>query len=113
MFNNVRHWCFQRVVYLDENILKICYFSSTSIHSDLTMKQLINSNHYEKALQLFDRKSERYNDFDLSMALKACAKLRDYQRGMNIQRQISSRSLLNPFIQTSLIHFYSELFSLI
>ena len=77
------------------------------------MKQLISSKQYEKALELFDKKSERHNDFDLNMALKACAKLRDYQRGINVHRQISSRSLLNPFIQVSLIHFYSEFFSLI
>jgi len=42
------------------------------------------------------------------MALKVRTKLSDYKRGMNIQQKISSHSLNNPFIQTSLIHFYSK-----
>ena len=63
---------------------------------------------YQKALDLFDQQSKMSSDFTITMALKACTKLNDYQRGINIQRQLSSKSLENPFIQTSLIHFYSK-----
>jgi len=102
---------FRRCLSLCEKRYKISSISSSSSSStklDLTMKKLIDSQQYEKALNLFDQQSESSTDICITMALKACTKLQDYKRGMNIQRQLSSRSLNNPFIQTSLIHFYSE-----
>jgi hypothetical protein len=84
--------------------------SSSSVKLDITMKELIDSKQYEKALDLYDQQSEFYSDVSINMALKACTKLYDYKRGINIQRRLSSQSLNNPFIQTSLIHFYSESF---
>jgi len=72
------------------------------------MKKLIDSKQYQKALDVFDKQSKMLTDFDINMALKSCSKLHDYQRGIKIHQQLSSNSLNNCFIQTSLIHFYSE-----
>jgi hypothetical protein len=84
--------------------------SSSSVKLDLTMKKLIDLKQYEKALDLYDQQSQIYSDVSINMALKACTKLYDYKRGIHIQQKLSSQSLNNPFIQTSLIHFYSESF---
>jgi hypothetical protein len=73
-----------------------------------SMKNLIDSKQYGKALDLFQQRSELRTDVFINMALKACTKLYDYQRGINIEKQLSSHSRDNHFIQTSLIHFYSK-----
>jgi hypothetical protein len=103
---------FRRFLSLYPKIYKTSSVSSSpsSIKLDLTMKKLIDSKQYRKALDLFDQQCHLCSDVIINMALKACTKLHDYQRGMNIQRQLSPHSLNIPFIQTSLIHFYSESF---
>jgi hypothetical protein len=73
------------------------------------MKKLIDSKQYQKALDLFQQQSKLPTDISVNMALKACTKLHDYQRGINIEKQLSSHSRNDPFIQTSLIQFYSKL----
>jgi len=73
------------------------------------MKKLIDSKQYQKALDLFQQQSKLRTDISVNMALKACTKLHDYQRGINIEKQLSSHSRNDPFIQTSLIQFYSKL----
>ena len=84
--------------------------SSSSIIVNSTMKKLIDSRQYRNALVLFDEQSQMNTDFDINMALKACTKLQDYERGMKMEQQLSSHSRNNLFIQTSLIHFYSKSF---
>ncbi|CAF3648584.1 unnamed protein product [Rotaria sordida] len=71
------------------------------------MKKLIDSKQYKEALDLFDQQTEICNNFTIDMAIKACTILNDYKRGITIQQKLSSNSLNNPYIQTSLIHFYS------
>jgi hypothetical protein len=73
------------------------------------MKKLIDSKQYQKALDLFQQQSGPRTDVFVNMALKACTKLHDHQCGINIEKQLTSHSRNNPFIQTSLIHFYSKL----
>jgi hypothetical protein len=72
------------------------------------MTKLIDSKQYRNALDIFDQQPELSSDIAINLTLKACTKLNDYQRGFNIQRQLSLKSLKNPFIQTSLIHFCSK-----
>jgi hypothetical protein len=72
------------------------------------MKQLLDSRRYREALNLFDRLSQPVTDMALTLALKACANLRDRERGIQIHHQLSAHSLQDPFIQTSLIHLYSR-----
>ncbi|CAF1159522.1 unnamed protein product [Adineta steineri] len=80
--------------------------SSKAIYS--RMKGLIDSKQYEKALSIFDQESHLCKDIEINMALKACINLKDYQRGMNIQKKLSQNSLENPYIQTTLIQFYMQ-----
>jgi pentatricopeptide repeat protein len=72
------------------------------------MKELIDVRRYKEALDLFDRPSQAPNDYSLNLALKACTKLGLRQRGIKIHQELSSKSLQNPFIQVSLIHFYMQ-----
>ena len=72
-----------------------------------TMKQLIDNRRYRDVLDLFDRETQASTDATRTLALKACAKLGDCERGLRIHQQLSSKSLRNHFIQTSLIHLYS------
>jgi hypothetical protein len=75
------------------------------------MKKLIDSKEYKKALDIFYKQSQFQTNASINMALKASTKLNDYKRGMNIIKQFSKDSLKNPFIQTSLIDFYSKSFT--
>ncbi|CAF0789637.1 unnamed protein product [Rotaria sordida] len=61
-----------------------------------------------KALDLFDQKFEICTDFTIALAIKACTILNDYKRGINIQQKLSSNSLNNSYIQTSLIHLHIQ-----
>ncbi|CAF1219763.1 unnamed protein product [Adineta ricciae] len=81
------------------------HFSTTL---NVQMKKLIDSKRYRHALDIFDKQSHAADDFALNMALKACSNLPDYRRGLEIVRQLSPKSLNNPFIQTSLVHFYMK-----
>ncbi|CAF1390885.1 unnamed protein product [Adineta ricciae] len=81
------------------------HFSTTL---NARMKKLIDSKRYRQALDIFDKQSHAADDFALNMALKACSNLPDYRRGLEIVRQLSPKSLNNPFIQTSLVHFYMK-----
>ncbi|CAF1449460.1 unnamed protein product, partial [Rotaria sordida] len=72
------------------------------------MKKLIDSKQYKEALDLFDQQTEICNNFTIDMAIKACTILNDYKRGITIQQKLSSNSLNNPYIQTSLIRFYMQ-----
>jgi hypothetical protein len=72
------------------------------------MKELINVGRYKEALDLFDHPSQVSNDFSLSLALKACTKLGLRERGIQIHQGLSSKSLSDPFIQATLIHFYMQ-----
>jgi hypothetical protein len=76
------------------------------------MKKLFDSKQYKKALDVFHEQSESRTDVSINIALKSCTMLRNYEYGKIIRQQLSSHSLNNKFIQTSLIQFYSELFLL-
>lgn len=73
------------------------------------MKTLLESRRYKDAIDLFfQRESDVASDVTWNLALKACTKLPDRERGIRIDQQLSSHSRANPFIQASLVHFYSE-----
>jgi hypothetical protein len=86
-------------------------FSNISLSP--TMKKLIDARRYGDALDLFDRQSNVSTDSAFNLALKACTKLADKEHGIRIHQKLSPQSLQNPFIQTSLIHFYSKSRSLL
>ncbi|CAF1615668.1 unnamed protein product [Rotaria magnacalcarata] len=74
------------------------------------LKKRLDSKQYKEALDVFDQKFEICTDFtiDMAMAIKACTMSKDYKRGFNIQKRLSSNSLNNPFIQASLIRLYMQ-----
>ncbi|CAF1522535.1 unnamed protein product [Rotaria sordida] len=84
------------------------YSISSSVTLNSRMKKLIDSKQYKEALDLFDQQTEICNNFTIDMAIKACTILNDYKRGITIQQKLSSNSLNNSYIQTSLIHFYKN-----
>jgi hypothetical protein len=77
-----------------------------------TMKNLISSKKYLQALDLFDKEFSICTNVTFTLALKASTKLSDEERGIRIHQQLTSTLLKDPFILTSLIHFYSKYSSL-
>ena len=102
--------CFFTFIKVDARYLS--QIPTSPIILDLTIKRLIASQKYEEALDLFDRRRSQCTNVTFTLALKACTKLSDYDRGIRIHQQLSSYLLEDPFIQASLIHFYSKLRSL-
>jgi hypothetical protein len=76
------------------------------------MKLLNEKKQFKKALELFEKyqnKSiETLSSFTITQALKACAQMRDLERGLTIHRLISSRIKNDSYILTSLVHLYSK-----
>ncbi|CAF1249238.1 unnamed protein product [Rotaria magnacalcarata] len=72
------------------------------------MKTLIDSKEYKKALNLLYEHYDISTDFTKNMAIKACIRLHDYNEGHRILQKLSPTSLNDPYIQTSLIHFYMQ-----
>ena len=83
--------------------------SLLSINMNIKMKKLINARQYKDALDVFDCQSQRSDDVSLNLALKACTKLSNNERGIEIHKKLSSKSLQNRFIQASLVNFYSKI----
>lgn len=73
---------FHHVLSSYEKKCNISSLKSSLIKLDVTMKNLIDSQQYEKALDLFSQPSEVHTDITINMALKACTKLSDYKRGI-------------------------------
>lgn len=84
------------------------HFSLTPVNLDLQMRDLIKKERYRDALDLFNRQSAPLSDVSINLALKASTKLSDYESGERLYRHYFSKSLTNPFLQTSFIHFYSK-----
>ncbi|CAM4776931.1 unnamed protein product [Rotaria magnacalcarata] len=82
--------------------------SALSNNLNSTMKTLIDSKEYKKALNLLYEHYDISTDFTKNMAIKACTKLHDYNEGHRILQKLSPTSLNDPYIQTSLIHFYMQ-----
>ncbi|CAM4827283.1 unnamed protein product [Rotaria magnacalcarata] len=72
------------------------------------MKKLIDSQQYRQALAIFDRQLSIGDQITFTLALKACTKLNDYQYGIRIHQQLSLKAIEDPYLQTSLIHFYMQ-----
>ncbi|CAF1454984.1 unnamed protein product [Rotaria magnacalcarata] len=84
-----------------------------SIDSDLgdQMKILNDNKQYTKTLELFDRHKEnieKYSNWVIIQALKACSQTKDIKRGSNIHNLVSSRLKHDPYILPALIHLYMQ-----
>lgn len=80
--------------------------SSTNFYSKL--KQLFHFKQYQQILDLFDQQSREHTNAEITLALKACILSSQYQRGVNIEKQLSSKALNDPYIQTTLLQLYSK-----
>lgn len=87
-----------------------CLTLSTSslTQLDMTMKKWVDSKQYHQALDLFEQQPTHRTNVSINMAIKACTEMKDYRRGRDIIEHLSLFSMKNPFIQTSLIRFYSK-----
>ncbi|CAF1006799.1 unnamed protein product [Adineta ricciae] len=109
MLNNI---CLSLVRYMlnmeKKHYRYVSNISSLSIKLNWNMKNLIDSQQYKEALNLFDKNQSIATNITHTLALKAATKLMNYQRGIYIHRQLSIQSLKDPFLLTSLIHFYMQ-----
>ena len=93
-------------IYRYENSVQYTTPSSPTLYSRI--KRLMDDQRYREALQLFHQSSYHCNDATITLALKIVTKLKDHQSGIEIHRELSSKALKNPWIQSCLIHFYSR-----
>ncbi|CAF1223357.1 unnamed protein product [Rotaria sordida] len=97
---------FQRVLSIyQKNNTK--FSNSSSIKLNLTLQKLFGSKQYKEAFEIVDQNFDICTDITINMAIKACAISKDYTRGINIHRKLSSHSINNSYIQASLIQLYS------
>ena len=86
-------------------------------HGDIAqqMKTLNDKKQFQKVLHLFDSRNTDDNkplsNMIITQTLKACASLRDLERGTAIHQLVSSRVRDDQYIVTSLIHLYSKWYS--
>ena len=107
-FNNISLCLIRCLLKVDQKQYRYFSTASSSIKLNSAMQKLISSGQYKEALDFFDRQLPMCTDVTFTLALKVSTKLCDHHRGIRIHQQLSSKSLQNPFIQTSLIHFYSK-----
>ena len=76
------------------------------------MKRLNDRKQFRKTLELFDKHKDNniqtFSTFTITQTLKACAHLRDIQRGSTIHHLISSRVRDDLHVQVSLVNLYSK-----
>nr|ACD54792.1 putative vegetative storage protein-like protein [Philodina roseola] len=78
-------------------------------HLGTQMKRLNDAKRFKESLALFDlHKLSNTTDLSINLALKASIHLKDFQRGLTIHKQLSSRSLQCRYIRMSLVQLYSE-----
>ncbi|CAF1413017.1 unnamed protein product, partial [Rotaria sordida] len=75
------------------------------------IKLLNDKKEFKKSLELFDKYKEKnniekYSNWIIIRALKACTEIGDLKRGSNIHNLISSRLKYDPYVLPSLIHLY-------
>lgn len=81
---------------------------SSTIELNSTINQLISSGRHDEALRLFNSQPTLKDNRTIVLILKAATKLFDQETGIRIHQQLTSESLQNSRIQTSLIEFYSK-----
>ena len=109
MLNNICLSLVRSLLIIEQNNYRyVSNISSLSIKLNLNMKNLIASQQYQEALDLFDKNQPLTTNITHTLALKAATKSVNYERGVDIHRQLSTKSLEDPFLLTSLIHFYSK-----
>ena len=87
-------------------------FTSTLVDLGAQMKKLNDNGHYKDSIKLFEdhtKDNERIlTTLAVNQALRACIEIKDYGRGENIHKNLSSLLVQNSFIQTNLIRLYSK-----
>ncbi|UJR07570.1 hypothetical protein I4U23_011858 [Adineta vaga] len=76
------------------------------------MKSLNDKKQFRQALELFDKHKQNNiltcSTLTITQVLKACAQIKDVERGQNIHKLIPSRIKSDYYILSSLIHFYMQ-----
>ncbi|CAF3699805.1 unnamed protein product [Rotaria sp. Silwood1] len=97
---------FRRFAVIHHTNILAFFTSSVLINLGESMKKLIDKQKYQEALDLFNHNSTSISDVAISLALKACRKLKNLEYGRNIHQQLSPEKINNSLINTSLIHLY-------
>lgn len=99
-------------------LLQLRHTSTLHLHHNSAniaeqMKQLNKQKQFHKTIEIFDSYARESNKscsrMTVMQALKACAHLRDRQRGQEIHRALSKQiATTDPFIMLALIQLYSR-----
>ena len=108
------HSIIPRNFLLSYRVSKLCFdiqrlkVTESKLNVAAEMKKLNDQQRFHEALRLFDEQQpQQPDDLSINQALKACAKQRDFKRGLAIEKRIPVSSLQNHYVRSSLINFYS------
>lgn len=81
------------------------------------MKMMIAKRKFHEVIDLFDSYTQKHFQVTSSIlvthVLKAYTQLGDRQRGLQLHKTISSSLKQDPYVLSSLIHFYSEFYHML
>jgi hypothetical protein len=88
---------------------------STSINFDVQMKQFNDQNKYQKSIDLFEKflKEKTLSEispFAIVQAIRALTELKQYQRAIEIEQNLSPNLIQNIFVRYRFIRLYSMSF---
>ncbi len=88
---------------------------STSINFDVQMKQFNDQKKYQKSIDLFEKflKEKTLSEispFAIVQAIRALTELKQYQRAIEIEQNLSPYLIQNVFVRYRFIRLYSMSF---
>jgi hypothetical protein len=88
---------------------------STSINFDVQMKQFNDQKKYQKSIDLFEKflKEKTLSEispFAIVQAIRALTELKQYQRAIEIEQNLSPNLIQNIFVRYRFIRLYSMSF---
>jgi len=89
--------------------------SSTSIKFDIQMKQFNDQKEYKKSIDLFEKflkekTLSKISRLAIDQAIRALIELKQYQRAIQMEQNLSPNLIENDFIRTRFIRLHSTLF---
>jgi hypothetical protein len=88
---------------------------STSINFDVQMKQFNDQNKYQKSIDLFekflkDKTLSKISPLAIGQAIRALTELKQYQRAIEIEQNLSPYLIQNVFVRYRFIRLHSMSF---
>lgn len=105
--------CFNDRIRWFDNINRCLMIRRSHVNVGIQMKEFNDAKQFQKALACFDQcQPKNLNELPsivLTQVLKACTKVQDYRRALDIYNRLSPQTANDPSIIASMIHLHSEI----